>query len=454
MRRADLWRHTALRLAVVISLGVLALVLMAGGIAYGLMQAQRTNRQTARIQESFDALRPALQQGDDRDLIEAVLARIAASPDRRSVYVLKSATGAVLAANVPDPGVALGWTMVEAARLGIATDYPYRLLAGQVGGYLLIVGQSDGDLDDLRELIANSLLWAAVVVLAVAIGAGAWLASRMQARLSAIDASMQRVALGDLTARLPVTGQGDDVDMIAALVNAALARLGQVLEAMRSVTEDIAHDLRTPLGRLRNRIEDAARKLGQGDGAALDLSQALADCDQINATFSALLRIAQIEAGDRTARFAPLDLGAVLTEVVAIYAPVAEDAGMTLTSTPVTGVIIQGDRALLIQLFANLIENALCHCPPGTSISCRLRGLVAEVRDTGPGIPKGQREAVFRRLYRLEHSRTTAGSGLGLSTVRAIAQLHGAEVTLGDGVPATASAPARGLVVTVSFAPG
>ena len=133
MRRADLWRHTALRLAVVISLGVLALVLMAGGIAYGLMQAQRTNRQTARIQESFDALRPSLQQGDDRDLIEAVQARIAASPDRRSVHVLKSATGVVLAANLPDPGVALGWTLVEAARLGIATDDPYRLLAGQAG---------------------------------------------------------------------------------------------------------------------------------------------------------------------------------------------------------------------------------------------------------------------------------------------------------------------------------
>lgn len=454
MRRADLWRHTALRLAVVISVGVLALVLMAGGIAYGLMQAQLTHRQTARVQESFDALRPAMHQGDDPDLIEAVRARIAASPDRSSVYMLKSAAGAVLAANVTDPGVAVGWTTVEGARLGIATDYPYRLLSGREGGYLLIVGQSDGDLDDLRELIANSLLWAALVVLAVATGAGAWLARRMQARLSAIDASMQRVASGDLTARLPVTGQGDDVDMIAGLVNAALARLADVLDAMRTVNEDIAHDLRTPLGRLRNRIEDAAGKLGQGQGGADDLSEALAECDQINTTFSALLSIAQIEAGDRTARFEALDLGAVLTDVVAIYAPVAEDAGMALVWVPVTGAMIHGDHALLIQLFANLIENALCHCPPGTSITCALQGLVAQVRDTGPGIPEAERGAVFRRLYRLVHSRTTAGSGLGLSMVQAIARLHGAEVTLGDGVAASGDAPASGLVVEVRFPAG
>ena len=455
MRPADLWRHTAFRISMAVSVSVLTLLLLAGGIAYGLMHAQLSARQNSRIQEIFAALEPAMRQDDRQDLVETVTARMAASPDRTSVYVLTYA-GVILAANVTDPKAAPGWSSVDAAQLGIASDYPYRLLTGAVGSYLLTVGQSDADLDDLREIIANSLIWSALALLAGTIAAGVTLARRMQARLSLAEGTMQRVAEGDLSARLPVSGFGDDVDRLSGQINAALARLADVVRAMHDVTEDIAHDLRTPLTRLRTRIEDMARKSDGGQPVAQDLQTALADCDRINQTFSALLRIAQIQTGDRRAGFGSLDLAALLRDVAAIYAPVAEDAAMTLTAPPAAATLMVGDPELLTQMLANLIENAIQHGPPGTNILCEVAApATLRIADTGPGIAPDQRDAVFRRLYRLDASRTVPGAGLGLTMVKAIADLHGASITLtatdGDGADAADGDGDRGLTVTITF---
>jgi signal transduction histidine kinase len=216
---------------------------------------------------------------------------------------------------------------------------------------------------------------------------------------------------------------------------------------MRQVSADIAHDLRTPLNRLRIWIEAAQVAEAGGRPAGADLAAALAESDALAQTFAALLRIAQVESGSPRARFVGLDLAAVVRSVAEVYEGVAAEAGMTLVCRAETPAPIVGDKELLTQVMANLIENALRHCSPGTAITCSVQvpgpSVIAAVADTGPGIPETERENVLRRLYRLEKSRSTEGSGLGLALVKAVAEVHDAELVLGDAGP--------GLVVTLRF---
>ena len=449
MRRADLWRRTSFRLALGIALFILVTLMLASAVGYGLMRQQLMVRQDARVTEIFTALEQVALQGDEQDLIESVATRITASPDRSTIYLLKDSRGAVLAANIPDVGVTPGWSTVDAETFAIPTDYPYRVHAETMGGHTLVVGLTNADLDDLAEIVLAAFGWSALFALMVAVGVGAAVAGRVQARLAQAEDVLARVARGDLAARLPVTRRGDDLDQISGAINQTVGRLAHLVDAMRQVSTDIAHDLRTPLNRLRILIETAAGNAARGQPVADDLTAAIAESDAIDGIFAALLRIAQIEGGARRERFAPVDLAAVLDALAEVYRDVAEDAGMTLACDLAGPAMIDGDRELLTQMFANLIENAIRHCPPGTAIRCDLvpagGAVVASVTDTGPGIPAEARDLVLRRLYRLEQSRTTAGSGLGLSLVKAVADLHDATLTLDDGHP--------GLRVSLTFAP-
>ena len=451
MRPADLLRRTSFRLAMMMTVAIVAVLLLAGGIGIGLMHAQLTSRQDERVTEMFRSLEQAMLAGDERDLVEIITSRIAASPEHSSIYLLKDQAGRVLAANIHGADQTPGWSTVPAGLEGITGQYAYRVFTGTSGVYTLSVGLTNADLDDLGNILAGSLGWSALTVLIAAVGIGAVLATRMDKRLAQVDHIMNRVADGDLAARLDQSGRGDDLDQIAATINAALARLEGVVEAMRQVSADIAHDLRTPLNRLRIRIEKASTSVEAGQPMADDLAKALNEADQINETFSALLRIAQIESGSRKTGFRPLDLGKLLGDVVEIYRAVAEDAGQTLTTGANLAGRINGDPELLTQMFVNLVENAIRHCPAGTVVTCAVTEAAGKVSisiaDTGAGIPVVERENVQRRLYRLEKSRTTPGSGLGLSLVRAIADLHKASVTLRD----TNSAHGKGLTVEVSF---
>ena len=451
MHPADLLRRSSFRMAMTMTLVIVATLLLAGGVGYGLMHAQLSGRQDARVMEMFRSLELAMQAGDQADLVEAVTSRIAASPDQASVYLLTDQSGRVLATNIQGVAPPQGWSSVPADLDGITANYPYRVFTGTSGAYRLSVGLTDADLDDLREIMAGSLGWSALTVLIAALGVGAVLAMRMDRRLAGVDHTMNRVAHGDLAARLDLTGRGDDLDQIAGTINGALARLEGLVEALRQVSADIAHDLRTPLNRLRIRIETASAKAEDGLPITDDLAAALTEADQINQTFAALLRIAQIEAGSRKAGFALLDLGALMGDVVEIYRAVAEDAGQTLVAGPTGPHQINGDPELLTQMCANLIENAIRHGPAGTVITCsvveKAGRICASVADTGPGIPKPERQNVLRRLYRLEKSRSTLGSGLGLSLVHAIADLHQASLALDHSNPETGT----GLTVRIGF---
>lgn len=439
MRPGDLWRHSAFRLALAVSIFVLATLMLASGVGYGLMKAQLSARQDARVTEIFAAIEQTSLQGDETDLIEAITARIKASPDRATAYLLRDQSGRVLASNIADFRPEFGWSTISAMRVGVPTEYIYRMFSGTAGGYSLTVGLNDADLDVLQEIVLGAFGWASVFALLAAFVVGSVLALRVQKRMTEAESAAARVAQGDLMARLPVTGRGDDLDRISRAVNAALERLASLVEAMRQVSADIAHDLRTPLNRLRIQIEEAARKTTIGVNPSDNLAAALAQSETIDQTFAALLRIAQIEAGARREKFARLDLAALIGDIAEVYADVAVDAQMSLSSENFGSAWLMGDRELLTQAFANLIENAIRHCPPGTLIRCVVQcsggDVTASVSDNGPGIPDAERDKVLLRLYRLEKSRTTEGTGLGLALVKAVADLHDAKMTLADAAP-------------------
>ncbi len=447
MRPADLWRHSTFRLALGVTLAVLGALILVGTVGYTVLHRQLADRQDARLLEIFTTLQQS-DAADPQDLVDAIAARITASPSFSTVFLLRAADGRVLASNIRDVPIPAGWSTVEAAFLGVQTDYPYRMFAGDLNGDHLVVGLSNADLDDLSEIILAGFGWSALAVLVAAVAAGAWIAARLQRRLTDVTLTLQRVAGGDLSTRLAVSGRGDDLDLISHEINQTLCRLGALVDAMRQVSADIAHELRTPLNRLRIHVEQAARNAAVLAPVEDDLAAAIAQSEAIDQTFSALLRIAQIEAGARREKFAPVDLAALLGDVGEVYAEVAEDAGQSLRCDLDGAAWVMGDRELLTQAFANLIENAVRHCPQGTAIRCEVRAegnrVTASVLDTGPGIPAAERELVLRRLYRLEKSRTTEGTGLGLSLVKAVADLHGAGLALSDALP--------GLRVDLQFA--
>jgi signal transduction histidine kinase len=305
-------------------------------------------------------------------------------------------------------------------------------------GNRLLVGEDVKREEALDGVVLGGFAWAFVGVVVIGIGLGYGLSRDVHRRLTAISATAEAIIDGDLSRRVPVAGAGDDLDRMASTFNRMLDRIGALMESLRQVSNDIAHDLRTPLNRMRRKLEAAlaSKDVEAGQEA---VREALAELDLILETFAALLRIAQIESGARRAGFKPTDLTAVAMNVVDAFAPAAEDSGHVLHVSARTPTPIEGDRELLTQMLANLVENALRHTPAGSRIEVGVTGAgdgaVVRVVDNGPGAPAAERDRLFDRFYRLERSRSDIGYGLGLALVGAIAKLHEAEVELSDARP-------------------
>lgn len=444
-----LLRSTPFRLALTFAfLFVLAFVL-SGAIVYQMMSADLAERLDDTIKETYAVVAATYAENDLKELVETVGSHSLRSLKKEQLFSLTDATGNRLAGNFTAAGLPDGFSMFDTEMPGVPPGAEYRAYSGPVGGNTLTVAFSLSETEELERIVLMSFGWGTLIITGLAVAGGALLASRVQRRLDGIAATMVDVSHGRLDTRIPLTGKGDDIDIVSSQVNAALDRLSALVEGMKQVSANIAHDLKTPLNRLQMILDTASEKNLSGQKVARELADAHAESLQINETFDALLRIAQIEAGARRARFTDVDLGEVLQTIAEIYADVAEDDGksLSLAQPQETTDRIHGDRELLTQMFANLVENALRHCPSGTTIKLSAarqdERVVAGVADNGPGIPADEHEKVFQRLYRLDHSRSTPGSGLGLSLVRAIADLHGASITLGDGQP--------GLAVAVSF---
>lgn len=449
MQRASLFRSTPFRLALTFALLFVLAFVLSGVVVYRMMSADLSDRLDQTIKETYSVVAATYADEDREDLIATVESHARLSQAKEQLFSLADVSGKHLAGNFVAMSLPEGFSTLAEGTEGIPAETSYRAYSGSVGGNKLTVALSFSATAKLEAIVLMGFGWATLLITGLAVAGGAFLASRVQRRLDGIAATMVDVSHGKLGTRIPLIGSGDDIDVVSGQVNAALDRLTALVEGMKQVSANIAHDLKTPLNRLQMILEAAAEKTASGQDISEDLAEARAESLQINETFDALLRIAQIEAGARKARFTNLDLEEVVKTIAEVYADVAEDDGKSLSVTLVQGrgAPIHGDWGLLTQLFANLVENALRHCPPGTEIALALaerdNRIVATVSDNGPGIPAEERERVFQRLYRLDSSRSTPGSGLGLSLVRAIADLHGASITLEDCRP--------GLAVIVSF---
>jgi signal transduction histidine kinase len=291
----------------------------------------------------------------------------------------------------------------------------------------------------MEEFIAKAFIWGSAAAIALALVGGAIMSGRLVRKIETVSATARNIIQGDLTQRVPVAQVGDEFDRLSLSVNAMLDRIETLMGDLRQVTTDIAHDLRTPLTRLGQRLEYAARSDADPQVLRQSLDAARRDVDDILAMFAALLRIAEVESGARKAAFSRVDLGEVVDTVAEVYRVAAEEKGQDLQHRIDPDVIATGDRDLLVQLFANLVENAIRHCPEGSKIElvASRQGSAVEVAvsDNGPGIPAEMRAKVLQRFVRLENSRTSPGYGLGLSLAAAIANLHDAPLSIADNSP-------------------
>jgi signal transduction histidine kinase len=306
------------------------------------------------------------------------------------------------------------------------------------GGYRLLVARDMRDVGAFRSRIVGTLSWSALITLLLGIAGSVLMTRHTLSRVETVNRTSERIIHGDLTQRVPVSGSGDEFDQLAGNLNAMLDQIERLMNGMRQVTDNIAHDLRTPLARLRARLEVTLIEKPDVTRYADALRDTVAEADRLLVTFNSLLSIAEAEAGTRRDGWAVVDLAEIARTVAELYEPLADENGLKLTLSIEDRLPVRGDRHLLSQALANLLDNALKYTQSGeVALAAHARGEVArvEVVDTGPGIPRDRREAVFDRFVRLEGSRSTPGNGLGLSLVRAVARLHGGACWLEDNEP-------------------
>ncbi len=398
------------------------------------------------IDVEFIAIQDEARLAGDAQLPQIIDDHLRQRSGEHAAYLLEDAQGQRLAGNIPARAPLTGAQTLQAPIDGERRElraHGYRLANGD---YVLI-GQDPHALRDMKRLIARAFGVNAAVTLLLAVIGGMIISNRALRRVEALGRTTQAIVAGDLSRRLPLRGTDDEIDRLSVNVNAMLDRIEDLMRSVRQVSNDIAHDLRTPLTRLRQRLEHARRGAASPQELRAALEGAIVQLESILETFGALLRIAQIEAGGRSAARATIDLSAMLTSVVEDFAPAAADRGQLLQAEVAPGLRLLGDREQLTQMMVNLLDNAIRHSGAGARITVSAgvsaASLEIVVADTGPGIPASEHENVLRPFYRLEASRTTEGSGLGLSLVAVIAKQHGATLALADNGP--------GLRVTIRF---
>ena len=373
--------------------------------------------------------------------IDAVAARVKARGAERSIaetgFILVDAGGRRRAGRLGFRPAGFGYADVQFTD-GSARLHRGRALMTPLGGgaWLAVVAENEGA-EDFRDLFTRILMIALGAAVLAGVGGGYALSATIGRRMRGVQSTAQAIIAGDLTRRIPLDGSGSEFDRQAETLNQMLDRISELLVNLQQVSNDLAHDLRTPLARLRNDLESAL----DGDKAALrvGVKSAIAQADELLSLFSALLRISEIEAGKRKSQFARIDFIALVADIAETFAPAIEDAGRTLRFSAPTSATIRGDQELLTQMVINVVENAARHTPVGTTVSVSVdrdgEQIVLTVTDNGPGIPPTDYAVVLRRFTRLESSRSTAGHGLGLALVAAIARLHDGSITLADNSP-------------------
>jgi signal transduction histidine kinase len=451
----DLLRTSAFRLTLAYMALFAISMLILLGFAYWTTASYVNEQTDDDIEAEMQALRKQFRIYGLDGLRQTIAQRAGALEESDGVLMLAGRDWSPVAGNVVEwPGTVResSWSEEELRVLdddqGQSEGIRARTLAATLpNGYRLLVGRDLDDRDDLREHMLQVFVATVGIGLIMALTIGFVMSRVVLHRIESINRAGRSIVAGNLTQRIPVTGKGDEFDQLAINLNVMLTRIQRLIEGMRQVTDNVAHDLRSPLTRARTRLEVALLNPRSDEEYRAAIEQTLADVEALLATFNALLSIAQAESGAERGEWEGVDLSALAGEIVELYQPLAEDRGIQLTQHIAPKLCVRGNRHLLTQAIGNLLDNAIKYTPSGGAVqlAAKVVGGVVEVcvQDNGPGIPAQMREKVLQRFVRLESSRTTPGNGLGLSLVRAVAQLHRASLELADAN--------RGLKVSLKF---
>jgi signal transduction histidine kinase len=433
------------RLSVIFS----AACVISGGVLFAVVYWQTKAFEMRRIGDFVMTESSTVSQGSTDDILWAVGRRaVQQDPDKFEDAIfagLFASNGSLIAGNLtrmpprlpPDSKV----HEIEVTppgeharpRKAIAVARPL------ADGRILVFGRGIRVLTTLEGIVGTGLILGAIPAIGLVMTAGIWLSRHAQWRVKAVNLSIQRIMEGHVQERLPVHGMADDFDHLANGVNRMLAEIESLLTEVQAVGDNIAHDLRTPLARVRTLLERGRDRAKTKDDLIGVIDRAVSGLDQAQSIITALLRIGEIEGGQRKSGFGHVDLGELVQEAGELYSPMAEAEQIQFDVQVSSTAVVHGDRDLLIEVIANLLDNAIKFTPPGGTVHLQVAdhedGPVIRVSDTGPGIPPEERAAVMRRFYRVDKSRHIRGNGLGLSIVLAIVRLHQFDIVVGDAHP-------------------
>ena len=408
----------------------------------------------ATIETEIAGLAERYQSSGIGGLTKIISKRISRKPGGHSIYLLADSELRPLLGNIthwPNVPEQDGWLNFRLEGEGWPAGEIHRARARAFklrGGVHLLVGRDLHELEKTEQLIIKTLVWGLAITLVLGLVGGSMMTRSMVRRIEAVNQTSREIMSGDLNQRIPRDYSGDDFDELAGNLNMMLDRITDLMEEIHRISDNIAHDLKTPLSRLKNSLEllqvDGEKNVG--NRAAL-VEASITEADGLLSTFNALLRISRIESGERRAAFTEVDLHQLLQDVVGLYDPVAEEQELTLTLNAGAVPAVRGDRDLLFQAFANLLDNAIKYTPPQGRIIVSLLAQDGhsrvDIADSGPGIPEQERDKVLHRFYRLEASRGQPGNGLGLSKVAAVTKLHDLPLRFEGNNP--------GLIVIIEF---
>ncbi|MGE4281172.1 MAG: sensor histidine kinase [Magnetospirillum sp.] len=380
-----------------------------------------------------------------RGLAEVIAGRASEDLDRRAVYLLTGPGGVRIAGNLygwPAEDIdSAGWIRFSIERMG-SENFATEVLGRTYflpDEHQLLVGRSLHEAKRVKSAINRALGWGLALTILLGIVGGYFTSRHMLQRVEAMNRTARRIIGGDMKSRMRISGTRDEFDQLSAGFNEMMDEIERLVESIRTVTDNVAHDLRTPLNRLRSRIDVALLSEADCDSLRRTLEETLAEADNILATFNAILTIANAESGQRLHSFEPLDPARLAEDVTELYEPLAEEKNVGLCCRAQAGLEVSGDRHLLFQALANMVDNAVKYTPEGGNVTVEVKQddgrVTIAVADSGPGIPADQRSRVLERFVRLDSTRTTPGNGLGLSLVSAVSRLHGASLSLEDNQP-------------------
>jgi signal transduction histidine kinase len=441
------WRSSAAYQIAFANLGALLVGLaVLGVVVFFAMHIAFTNQLDAMISDEAQTLVDEYRGGGRHELVEAIAAREASRSPTRMLYAVFAPDGRRLEGSLQTTRPPLGLHDIVFVDPREGPDSARGLALDLSPSERLLVAADREWIERIDRTVIEVFGLAFLAACLLGLGGAVMLGNYLRRRLRSISGTAETIIGGDIRERMPVSNHRDEFDQLAITLNRMLDRIEGLLENLRQVSSDIAHDLRTPLARLRNRLEEGVLQGKSGDGVTI-LEDAMRSLDDVLSLFAAILRIAEVEAGETRRFFAPVDMSALVSELAESYAPALHDGGRDLLSSVEPNLTVNGDRELLAQAGINLIENAQRHTPPGTLVRLTLVAagefVCLRVIDDGPGVSNADLGRIVKRFARLERSRTTGGYGLGLNLVSAVAKLHGGRLLLENlgGLAATVELP-------------